>query len=200
MRKIILFMHVSLDGFVAGPKGETDWMHHDTEAQAYVQRLHGRTDAALFGRVTYKEMASYWPTVLSNPASSQDDRNHAEWQKTAQKVVVSKTLKHADWENTRIINGNLADEIDKLKGETGKDIWLMGSPTLAQSLIALDLIDEYLLNISPVILGRGKSLFANLNHQINLELVESHAYKSGAVNLVYHAKSAAPHDMRMPHA
>lgn len=188
MRKIILFMHVSLDGFVAGPNGETDWMHHDTKAQAYVQRLHARTDAALFGRVTYEEMAAYWPTVLSNPASSQDDRNHAEWQKTAQKVVVSKTLKHAGWENTRIINGSLADEINKLKREAGKDIWLMGSPTLAQSLIALDLIDEYLLNMSPVILGRGKSLFANLDQKINLELVESHSYKSGAVNLVYHSK------------
>lgn len=188
MRKIILFMHISLDGFVAGPNGETDWMKHDSEAQAYVQRLHGRTDAALFGRVTYNEMASYWPTVLSNPASSQADRNHAEWQKTAQKIVVSKTLKHADWENTLIISGNLTEEVNKLKAQTGKDIWLMGSPTLGQSLIALDLIDEYLLNMSPVILGQGKPLFANIDHQINLELVESHSYKSGAVNLVYGSK------------
>lgn len=190
MRKIILFMHISLDGFVAGPNGETDWMKHDSEAQAFVQRLHERTDAALFGRVTYEEMASYWPTVLSNPASSQDDRNHAEWHKTSQRIVVSKTLKHVDWENTLIISGNLADEINSLKVQAGKDIWLMGSPTLAQSLIALNLIDEYLLNMSPVILGQGKPLFANIDHKLNLELVESQSYKSGAVNLVYRAKHA----------
>lgn len=192
MRKIILFMHISLDGFTAGPNGETGWMAHDREAQAHVQQLHARTDAALFGRVTYNEMASYWPTVLSNPASSQDDRNHAEWHKTARRIVVSKTLQHVDWENTQIINGNLKEEIAKLKAQAGKDIWLMGSPTLAQSLIALGLIDEYLLNMSPVILGRGKPLFANIDQQINLELVESHSYKSGAVNLVYHAKPKEP--------
>jgi|SRR5690606_28834356 len=185
MRKIIFLMHVSLDGYVAGPNGEMDWIVYNAEVEKYSHDLHASTDAAMYGRNTYEMMAAYWPTVLSNPESTEADRNHARWADAATKYVVSTTLKSADWANTVIISDNVKDEVTKIRQQAGKDIWLLGSATLAQSLMQLGLIDEYRLNVNPVILGGGQRLFSQEHPPVNLRLLEAKTFSGGVVALRY---------------
>jgi len=185
MRKVIFLMHVSLDGFVAGPNGEMDWIVYDDEVEKYSHDLHDTTDAAIYGRATYEMMAGYWPTVLDNPNSQPGERNHAHWLEGATKIVASRTLKHADWENTVIIGENLAEEMAKIKQQSGRDLWLLGSPGLAQSFMRLGLIDEYRLNVNPIVLGAGKPLFARQDEALKLTLLEARTFKRGVVGLRY---------------
>src|SRR4051812_3746666 len=147
MRKIISFMHISLDGFVAGPNGEMDWIKVDEEIFDYVGKRIGEGDTALYGRVTYQMMENYWPTAGNKPAASKHDIEHSKWYNKVHKVVLSKTMKdadlpagHADLTNTTIISDNLSDEINEIKKQAGKDILLFGSPTATHSLIQLNLI------------------------------------------------------------
>src|SRR5574341_2383064 len=158
MRKIIFLIHVTLDGFVAGPSGEMDWIVYNDEVEKYSHDLHPMTDTAIYGRVTYQMMESYWPTMLTNPSSTQPERNHAEWLEKATKVVVSRTLEKVEWQNSLLIRDNVAEEITKLKQQPGKNLWLLGSPSLAQTFMQHGLIDEYRINVSPVVLGSGKPL------------------------------------------
>jgi dihydrofolate reductase len=185
MRKVIFLMHVSLDGLVAGPNGEMDWITYNNEVSADVFRLHATTDTAIYGRVTYDMMARYWPTVLSNPDSDPIDRPHAVWLETAAKVVVTRSPLNAEWAGTVVIGTDVATEMATLKAQPGKDMWLLGSPTLAQTLMQLDLIDEYGLYVNPVILGRGKPLFIDLETVRRLSLVESKSFKGGVISLCY---------------
>ncbi|MDX1993318.1 MAG: dihydrofolate reductase family protein [bacterium] len=185
MRKIIFLMHVTLDGYVAGPNGEMDWITYNEEVAQYSHDLHATTDAAIYGRVTYEMMAGYWPTVLSNPDSDPGDRSHALWLEDATKIVVSRTLQNPTWDKTVVIGHNLRDEMLKIKQQPGKDLWLLGSPTLARSLMELGLIDEYRLNVNPVVLGGGKSLFGGLNITLRLNLLETKTFSGGVVALRY---------------
>ncbi len=185
MRKVIFLMHVSLDGLVAGPNGEMDWITYNDDVAADAYSLHTTTDTAIYGRVTYEMMAGYWPTVLSNPDSDAGDRSHAIWLETAIKVVATRSPLKVAWSGTVVIGANIAAEMAALKAQSGKDMWLLGSPALAQTFMRLDLIDEYRLNINPVILGRGKPLFSDLELPRRLSLVESKAYTSGVIGLRY---------------
>ena len=130
-------------------------------------------------------MAGYWPRFLDQPNPDPNDTKHARWLTTAQKIAVSTTLTSVEWENTRIIGNNLADEVKTLKQQPGKDLWLLGSPTLARSLMKLGLIDEYLININPVVLGGGLSLFGDMKAKLNLRLVDSRTLAGGVVALRY---------------
>jgi len=168
MRKIISFMHVSLDGFVAGLNGELDWVKVDEEIFNYVGKRISEGDTALYGRVTYQMMENYWPTAGDKPNASKHDIEHSKWYKNVHKVVLSKTMKDADpiaigLTNTKIISDNLPDRINEIKQQEGKDILLFGSPTATHSLIQLNLIDGYWIFVNPIILGRGIPLFANIN-------------------------------------
>ncbi len=185
MRKIVFLMHVSLDGYVAGPNGEMDWIVYNDELESYVHALHSTVDAAIYGRVTFQMMESYWPRVLSDPSSTQPERNHAEWLDSATKIVISRTLNHSDWKKTIFIGENIAEEITKLKQQPGKNMWLLGSPSVAQTFMRLGLIDEYRLNVNPVILGSGLPLFGNLDNPINLKLLESKTITGGIAALRY---------------
>jgi dihydrofolate reductase len=185
MRKIIFLMHMSLDGYVAGSNGEMDWITYDSEVAQYSHDLHSVTDAAIYGRVTYQMMEGYWPTVLTNPNADAGEMSHARWLDDATKVVVSRTLDNVTWKGTVVIRDNVAEEINKMKQQQGKDMWLLGSPTLTQTLIQANLIDEYRLNVNPVVLGRGKSLFANSDQQHKLALIEARQFKCGVVGLRY---------------
>jgi dihydrofolate reductase len=185
MRKIIFLIHVSLDGYVAGENGEMDWIVYNDEVARYVYDLHATTDTAIYGRMTYEMMAGYWPTVLSDPNSGEGDREHARWLEGASKIAVSRSMQSADWENTTIIGDNLSSEITRLKQQPGKDMWLLGSPTLAQSMMRLGLIDEYRINVNPVIVGKGKPLFGGLDTQLNLKLLEARTFAGGVVALRY---------------
>ena len=185
MRKIIFLMHVSLDGLVAGPNGEMDWITYDDEVQAAGHVLHQTTDAAIYGRVTYQMMESYFPTLLDNPAADKGDLAHAKWLDRSTKMVFSKTLKSVAWKNTVIIHDNIAEEMKRIKAQAGQDMWMLGSPTLAREFMRSDLIDEYRLNVNPVVLGKGMPLFAGLDKPINLKLLEAKTYKCGVVGMRY---------------
>jgi len=185
MRKIIFLMHVTLDGLVAGPSGEMDWITYNEEVAADAHSLHTTTDTAIYGRVTYDMMSRYWPSVLSNPDSDPTDRPHAVWLETAAKVVVTRSSLNAEWAGTVVIGTDVAAEMAALKAQPGKDMWLLGSPTLAQTFMRLDLIDEYRLNVNPVILGRGKPLFSDLDTPRRLSLVGSKSYTGGVIGLRY---------------
>src|SRR3954451_8089446 len=124
MRKIISFMHMSLDGFVAGPKGEMDWIKVDEEIFDHVGKRIGEGDTALYGRVTYQMMEDYWPTAGDEPTASKHDIEHSKWYNKAHKVVLSKTMKDAELTNTTIISDSLSDRINEIKQQAGKDILL----------------------------------------------------------------------------
>lgn len=188
MRKVISLIHVSLDGFAAGPNDELDWIAYDDELEQYAHSLHATTDAVIWGRRTYELMAGYWLTVPGNPASTPAELEHARWLDDATKIVVSRTLDRVEWNdapNTVLIKDNIADEINRIKQQPGKDIWFLGSVMLAQTFMRLDLIDEYRLNINPTVLGRGKPLFASLTRDFPLKLLDAQTLKSGVVALRY---------------
>ena len=150
MRKIISFMHISLDGFVAGPNGEMNWIKVDEEIFDHVGKRIGESDTALYGRVTYQMMEGYWPTAGDEPNASKHDIEHSKWYNKVHKVVLSKTMKDAGLSNTTIISDNLADTINEIKQQDGPDILLFGSPTATHSLIRLGLIDGYWLFVGSV--------------------------------------------------
>src|SRR5664279_67420 len=127
MRKIVLFMHASLDGFVGGPNGEMDWITVDEEIFDYAGNRTNEADTALYGRVTYQMMESYWPTAAEQPAASKHDIEHSTWYNKVPKVVVSKTMEGADLPNTTIIGDNIPDKIMQLKQQEGKEIIIFGS-------------------------------------------------------------------------
>lgn len=193
MRKIIYLMHVSLDGLVDGPKMtmDLDWISYTDELEQYAHSLHATTDAVIYGRVTFQMMEAYFPTLRDNPANGgPGDLAHAQWLDQVPKYVFSRTLESSDWPNTIFIRDNIAEEVKRLKEQPGKDIWMLGSPSLAQEFMRLGLIDEYRININPTILGSGRPLYANLDHQLKLKLLEARTLQSGVVTLRYAPETA----------
>jgi dihydrofolate reductase len=194
MRKIISFMHISLDGFVAGPKGEMNWITVDEEIFEHIGKRINETDTALYGRVTYEMMENYWPTAGDKPKASKHDVEHSAWYNNAHKVVLSKTMKDADLTNTTIISDNLADRINEIKqsrpasgGSGSKEILLFGSPTATHAFIQQNLIDGYWLFVNPIILGQGIPLFTDIKDKIKLKLLNTRQFTSGVTELNYTA-------------
>lgn len=193
MRKVIALIHLSLDGFAAGPNDELDWISYDDELEQYAHSLHATTDAVIWGRRTYEIMAGYWLTVPGNPDSTPAQLEHARWLESATKIVVSRTLDRIEWNdarNTVLIKDHIAEEINTIKQQPGKDIWFLGSTMLAQTFMQLDLIDEYRLNINPTVLGSGKLLFAGVSRGFRLKLLDARTLKSGVVALRYEPERA----------
>ncbi|HXV43696.1 MAG TPA: dihydrofolate reductase family protein [Anaerolineae bacterium] len=188
MRKVVLFMHISLDGFAAGPNGELDWISYDEELEKYAEGVVSTVGAPLYGRVTYQMMESYWPTVLTNPSSTKHEIDHANWVENIPKVVFSKTLEKVEWNNTRLIKDNIAEEVLKLKQQPGKDLVIFGSPGLTHTFMELDLIDEYRLTVNPVILGQGMPVFKDFKDPSDLKLLNAKTFDSGVVALHYETK------------
>ena len=178
-------MHISLDGFVAGPNGEMNWITVDEEIFDHVGKRIGETGAALYGRVTYDMMEGYWPTAADGPDASKHDIDHSKWYKKAHKIVLSKTLRGADLPNTTIISDNLTDRINELKQQAGSEILLFGSPTATHALMQLNLIDGYWLFVNPVILGQGIPLFKHIKDQTKLKLLTTQQFTSGVTELNY---------------
>ncbi len=188
MRKIISLIHLSVDGFAAGPNDEMEWIAYDDELERDAHSLHAQTDAVIWGRRTYELMAGFWLSVPGNPDSTPAELEHARYLETATKIVVSRTLDHVAWngaQNTVLIRDNIAEAINAIKQQPGKDIWFLGSTLLSQTFRQLDLIDEYRFNINPMVLGHGKPHFANDTRQIPLTLLESKTFSSGVVSLRY---------------
>lgn len=185
MRKLVLFMHVSLDGFAADLNHGLDFLSYDKELEQYADELVKTVGSPVYGRTTYQLMESYWPTLLNKPDAGKHALEHARWIENVPKIVFSKTLTEVTWNNTRLIKDNIAEEVNKLKQQPGKDLVIFGSPGLAAAFLSLDLIDEYKLTVHPVILGRGISVFAGNTAKSALKLLDSKILESGVVALHY---------------
>lgn len=184
MRNLVLFMHVSLDGFVAGPGGEMDWIHVDEQIFDYAGQRTNASDLALYGRKTYEMMQAYWPTAADQPNPTKHDIEHSAWYKAVSKVVLSKSMRTAP-ANTQIISEDVAGEVLKLKQAAGKEIVIFGSPGAAHSLMSAGLIDDYWLFVNPVLIGQGIPLFKDIRERMALTLVASKTFSSGVVCLHY---------------
>lgn len=187
MRKLILFLHASLDSFVEGPNGAMDigWIAYDADLANHAKEILSTADTVIWGRATYQMMYDYWPTMLSNPAASEHERNHAEWIEKTEKIVFSTTLDKVEWNNSRLVKEHVEEEINKLKQQQGKDMVILGSPRFAHYLMQLDLIDEYKITVSPVLIGSGLPLFQGIQQKANLKLIENKTFASGAIGLHY---------------
>ncbi|MDP2413018.1 dihydrofolate reductase family protein [Daejeonella sp.] len=185
MRNLIFFMHTSLDGFVAGPKGELNWAKLDDEIFDFVATMTDKADTALYGRVTYQLMESYWPTAADHPNSSKHDKEHSVWYKKVHKVVLSKTISAKGLENTTVISDKLTENINKIKNQEGKNILIFGSPTASHSLLSEGLIDEFWLFVNPVLLGEGIPLFKGISETTKLNLIETKTFDCGVIALHY---------------
>jgi dihydrofolate reductase len=184
MRKIVMLNRISMDGFFAGPNGEShEWFVQDQEVGEAAHEMM-EPDTVLFGRVTYQLFEGHWPKVEADPKAPKEERAIANELKNMNKIVFSKTLKEVNWENSKLAKGELIDEVKKLKQGNGKDMVIFGSGTIIQQLTAQGLIDEYVFVVTPVILGTGKLLFKDVDKR-NLKLMETRDFKSGNVILHY---------------
>jgi dihydrofolate reductase len=186
MRKVILSTHVTLDGFACGPNGELDW-HFDNwndEMEACLNEQTKNVDTILVGRVTYEGMASHWPKVEKNPAARRKDIEFAWLMNSLPKVVFSRTLRSAAWNNSRIVGSDIEGEISRMKKLPGNDMIMWGGVNIVQTFIQKKLIDEYNIWVAPVILGTGKPIFKDVS-KLDLELVRSIEFSNGVVLFTY---------------
>jgi dihydrofolate reductase len=183
MRKVIYAMNVTLDGFVEGPNRELDWSNPDEELHRFWNDQEREIDTSLYGRRLYEIMNDYWPTADEDSSAPDYVLEFAQIWKEMRKVVFSTTLEKVEG-NSRLAKDSTADEVAELKAQPGKDI-AVGGPTLAASLIRLDLVDEYRLVVHPVVLGAGLPFFPSLDQSIDLRLLETRTLGSGTVYLRY---------------
>jgi len=177
VRKLIVSNVMSLDGFFEGPNKKFDFFAPDEEFFDYAKGLLRTVDTILFGRTTYEHMAGYWPSAPRDEI--------ADFMNNLPKVVVSRTLRKVEWNNSRLIQGDVTEEISKLKQAPGGNIAIFGSAMLASSLLQLGLIDEYRVILSPILLGGGSPMFTNMKQRIDLKLGKTKLLKSGVVVLYY---------------
>ncbi|WP_145794909.1 dihydrofolate reductase family protein [Kitasatospora atroaurantiaca] len=189
MRKIVLMMSVSLDGFFEGPDREIDWHLVDDELHSYFNEQLRALGAFLSGRVTHELMAGFWPTADSDPSSTGPMVEFARIWREKPKIVYSRTLERADW-NTTIVREVDVEEIRALKAQPGGDLALSGAD-LAAAFRQHDLIDEYHLCVHPVLIGRGKPLFRPSDARTDLRLAETRAFGNGVVLLRYQRAEAS---------
>lgn len=180
MRKLILCVNVSLDGFA----DHTVAVHADDELHDFATDLLNTVDTVLFGRVAYQLFESYMPTAPQDPSCTRSMVAFARRINAMPKIVFSKTLEKAGWENTRLVRGDLAEEVLRLKQQPGKDLSLTGL-SIASTLMKRGLIDEFWLMVQPVVCGKGKSLFEGLNDRVKLKLIGTKTFNSGVVVLHY---------------
>ncbi|MCX4790194.1 MULTISPECIES: dihydrofolate reductase family protein [unclassified Streptomyces] len=190
MRKIILMMSVSLDGFIEGPDREIDWHLVDDELHRHFNEQLRAMGGFLDGRVTYELMAGFWPTADADPSSAGPVAEFAGIWRDMPKIVFSRTLERADW-NTTIRREVDVDEIKALKAQPGGDL-VVGGADLASSFMRHDLIDEYRIYIHPVLIGRGKPLFPASDTRTGLRLAETRTFGNGVVLLRHERPAAAP--------
>jgi dihydrofolate reductase len=181
MRKLIVFNFMTLNGFYKGPQEDIGWHRHGEEENAFAAANLESNATLLFGRVTYEMMSGYWPT----PIAMKNDPVVAEGMNKADKIVFSRTLKTAEWNNTRLISGNIEAEISKMKQMPGSDLVLLGSGSIAAQFAELGMIDEYQIMVDPVLVGNGKPIFNSISTKIDLKLIAAQTFKSGVVLLSY---------------
>lgn len=204
MPKLIVFNQVSLDGYFTGDKGDLGWAHNrdaqDVEWHSFVKENAKGGGVLVFGRVTYEMMAGYWPT----PAAQKNDPVVAEQMNALPKIVFSRSLDKAEWRNTRLVKGDPAAEMRKMKEAPGQDMVIMGSGTIVSQLAQAGLIDEYQLVVIPVALGKGRTMFQGITKMLAMKPTRTRTFQNGRVLLCYQPGeqeggadgSAAPGDQR----
>lgn len=175
MRKVVLSMMVSLDGYIEGQNDDIYWHVWDDEMSEYMLTFFDSVDTFIYGRKSYELMLSYWPAQSGKFADIMNSTN---------KIVFSRTLKEVSW-NARLVNGNLVEEVSKLKRQQGKDLVLFAGADIASGFIENNLIDEYRLIVNPVVLGSGTPLFKNIDEKIGLKLISSRKFDCGNILLKY---------------
>jgi len=181
MRKLSAFIFTSLNGFFEASKGDISWHKHGEEENSYAVESLKAGNTLLFGSKTYQMMASYWPT----PIAIKNDPIVANGINKADKIVFSRTLKKAGWNNTRIIKANIVEEVRKLKITSGSDMTLMGSGSILTRFAEQGLIDEYQIMLDPVVIGKGTTIFKDIKHKLDLKLITTRTFRSGVVLLSY---------------
>ncbi len=190
MRKLSSFTFVTLNGFFEAPKGDISWHRHGAEENEYAAEGLASGSTLLFGRVTYQLMASYWPT----PMAAKNDPTVAEGMNKAEKIVFSRTMKKADWNNTRVVMGDIVGEIRKLKRTPGNALTLLGSGSILAQFAEEGLIDDYQIMIDPVAVGGGTPIFKEIKRKLDLRLTATKTFGSGVVLLSYQPLEAASED------
>jgi dihydrofolate reductase len=182
MRKLVVFNMVSLDGFFVDSQGDMSWAHkNDAEWNAFVNENASGNGVLVFGRITYQLMASYWPT----PMALQSSPVVAKGMNDMPKMVFSRTLDNASWSNTKLVKGEPATEMRRLKKEPGPDMVILGSGSIVSRLAQQNLIDEYQIALSPIVLGNGRTMFEGVKEKLNLKLTKSRTFGNGTVFVCY---------------
>jgi dihydrofolate reductase len=182
MRKLVVFNNVTLDGYFADMNGDMSWAHkQDAEWNAFVQENASGGGQLLFGRITYELMTSYWPT----PYAMQNDPIVADRMNNLPKVVFSRTLDKASWNNTKLAKGDMAAEIRKMKKEPGENMVILESGSIVSQLAQEGLIDEYQIVVNPVVLGKGRTMFDGIKEKLTLKLTKTRTFGNGNVLLCY---------------
>lgn len=184
MRKIVVFNLISIDGYFAGEDGNIDWHNADDEFNKFGVEQTKTFGTIIFGRTTYQLFESYWPVVLKDPKTSPDDLEIAQTIENAEKIVFSKSLTDVTWKNTKLFHEINPEEVKKWKESNDKDMVIFGSGTIVQAFTKLGLIDEYRMLVNPVILGKGKPMFKDVD-QMKLKLINTRTFGNGNVLLSY---------------
>ena len=188
MQKLIVFNNATLDGYFADVNGDLSWTHggyEDAEWNAFIADNASSGGLLLFGRITYELMASYWPT----PYAIKNDPIVAERMNNRPKVVFSRTLDKASWNNTKLVKGEIAAEIRRMKEESGKGMAILGSGSIVSQLAQEGLIDEYQIAVRPVVLGKGRTMFNGIKQRLTLRLTKTRTFGNGIVLLCYEPRA-----------
>jgi dihydrofolate reductase len=181
MRKLSVFNLVTLDGYFAGEDGDISWHMVDDEFQELAEAASNSGNTLLFGRKTYQLMENYWPT----PEALKNDPIVARGMNAATKIVFSRTLEKAGWNNTRLVKDDMPAEVRKMKREPGKDLTVLGSGSIVSQLAQEGLIDEYQILVNPVVIGKGRTMFEGIRGRIALKLIKTRTFGNGNVLLTY---------------
>ena len=184
MRKLVVFNHVSLDGYFVDVNGDMSWAkadHQDAEWNAFVAENASGGGVLVFGRITYELMAGFWPT----PFAMETMPIVAEGMNSMAKVVFSRTLDQASWNNTKLVKGDMVAEVREMKKEPGDGMVILGSGSIVSQLAPEGLIDEYQVVVNPVVLGKGRTMFDGVKEKLNLKLTKTRAFGNGNVFLCY---------------
>jgi len=182
MGRLTSFNFVTLDGFFKGPNEDTSWHQHGNQEETeYAAEGAGSGSTLVFGRKTYAMMAGFWPT----PMAAESMPEVADGMNKSKKIVISNSLKKADWTNTTILRGNVFDQIKELKQTSAYDLTILGSGSIVSQFAAQGLIDIFQIMIDPVVLGEGTGLFNGITQKLNLKLTSTRTFKSGVILLSY---------------
>jgi len=181
MRRLTVFNLVSLDGYFTGRDGDISWHNVDEEFKELAIAASNTGNTLLFGRVTYELMARFWPT----PEAIRTDPIVARGMNRSEKIVFSRTLVKVEWNNTRLVKGDMLEEVRELKQGLGKDLTILGSGSIVSQLTQEGLIDEYNILLNPVVIGKGKTMFEGVKERISLKLMKTRVFGNGNVLLNY---------------